>query len=122
MKAYVFTMKEDVCSANGKTESQKQEVLKVLTHYGTIEDYDSVVAKERMKYQEVIDNQRGQLEAIKDQELTDDEIDMVKAYRSAKNTVVVKHVAVEEECRQTIKKLEDTLNQFKTKIIAVVGE
>ena len=122
MKAYVFTMKEDICSANGKTESQKQEVLKVLNHYGTVEDFEQVVAADRAKYQAVIDNQLKQINAIKDQELTDDEIAMVVAYRNAKSGVVAKHIAVENECRQTITKLEDTLNQFKTKIIAVVGE
>ena len=122
MKVFVFTLKEDVCSANGKTEAQKQEMLTVLSHYGTVEDFDAVMNNERAKYQSVIDNQRKQLEAIKDQELTDDEIAMVKAYRMARSGVVAKHEAVEQECRQTIAKLEDTLSQFKTKIAAVIGE
>lgn len=122
MKAYVFTIKEDICSANGKTEEQKKEILNVLAHYGSLEDYDLVVNAERNKYQTVIDNQQKQLDAIKDLELTDDEVAIVSAYRTAKKGVVAKHIAVEQECRQTITKLEDTLNQFKTKIIAVVGE
>lgn len=122
MKQYVFTMKDDICNANGKTEAQRADVLKVLTHYGTVEEYDQVVASERAKYQLVIDNQTKQIEAIKDQELTDDEISMVKAYRMAKSGVVAKHEAVEQECRATIHKLEETLNSFKSKIIAVVGE
>ena len=122
MKQFVFTMKDDVCTLNNKTEAQKQEVLKVLTHYGDVEDFDDVLSKERAKYQAVIDNQTKQIEAIKDQELTDDEISIVKAYRLAKSGVVAQHVAVENECRKTIATLEDTLTQFKNKIIAVVGE
>lgn len=122
MKTYVFTVKDDICNQHGKTEQNKQELLKVLTHYGTIEDYDAVIAIERAKYQAVIDNQTKQIEAIKDQELTADEISMVKAYRAAKQGVVSQHKAVEEECRQTIAKLEETLSQFKTKILAVAGE
>jgi hypothetical protein len=115
-------MMDDVCTLNNKTEAQKQEVLKVLTHYGTVEDYDTVVASERAKYQAVIDNQTKQIEAIKDQDLTTDEMAMVKAYRVAVSGVVAEHKAVEAECRKTIDTLESTLTQFKNKIIAVVGE
>ena len=79
MKQYVFTMKDDVCSLNGKTDAQKEEVLKVLTHYGTVEDYDNVVAGERAKYQSVIDNQTKQIEAIKEQELTLDDLHFIKS-------------------------------------------
>ena len=122
MKAYVFTMMDDVCTLNNKTEEQKKEVLKVLSHYGKVENYDDVVAVERAKYQSVIDNQTKQIEAIKEQELTADEMSMVRAYRSAVSGVVAKHEAVEAECKKTITTLEETLAQFKSRIIAVVGE
>ena len=74
MKQYVFTMMDDVCTANHKTEEQKQSVLKKLAEYGTVESYDSVVAQERAKYQSVIDNQTRQIEAIHERELTDGEM------------------------------------------------
>lgn len=122
MKQFVFTMKDDVCTQNNKTEAQKQEVLKVLTHYGSVEDFDTVLATERAKYQEVIDNQTKQIEAIKDQDLTQDEMAMVKAYRIAISGVVAQHKAVEEECRKTITTLETTLTQFKGKVMALCGE
>ena len=122
MKQFVFTMLDDVCTENNKTEAQKQEVLKVLTHYGSVEDFDTVLAGERAKYQTVIDNQTKQIEAIKDQDLTADEMAMVKAYRIAISGVVAQHKAAEDECRKTIATLESTLTQFKNKIIAVVGE
>lgn len=122
MKQFVFTMMDDVCSQHNKTEAQKQEVLKVLTHYGSVEDFDTVLANERAKYQAVIDNQTKQIEAIKDQDLTDDEMSMVKAYRVAKSGVVAQHKAVEADCRKTIATLEETLTHFKNRIIAVVGE
>ena len=122
MKQYVFTMRDDICNANGKSDAQKAEMLRVLAHYGTVEDFEGVVNAERAKYQQVIDNQTRQLEAIKDQALTEDEIAMVKAYRGARSAVVSKHEAIEQECRQTIARLEETLTSFKNKIIAVVGD
>lgn len=122
MKQYVFTMMDDVCTANHKTEEQKQSVIRKLTEYGTVESYDSVVAQERAKYQSVIDNQTKQIEAIHDRELTDGEMSVVKALRLVIGNEVAKHEAVEAECRKTIETLEGTLTQFKNKIIAVVGE
>lgn len=122
MKQFVFTMKDDVCTQHNKTEAQKQEVLKVLTHYGSVEDFDAVLSTERAKYQEVIDNQTKQIEAIKEQELTQDEMAMVRAYRIAISGVVAEHKAVEADCRKTIATLEETLSQFKNRIIAIVGE
>ena len=92
MEAKVFTLMEDVCAANGKTDAQKNDLFKVLTTYGTVEDLEAVVAKERAKYQAVIDNLTRQYEAIKDQELTDDEIKMVYAYREGKASVVAEYV------------------------------
>jgi chromatin segregation and condensation protein Rec8/ScpA/Scc1 (kleisin family) len=122
MEKHVFTMMDDICNKNNKTDAQKQELLKKLLEYGEVRPFDDVLKEERAKYQEIIDNQTIQIEAIKDQELTTDEIAIVKAYRLAKSGVVAQHIAVEQECRATISKLEDTLNQFKSKIIAVVGE
>ena len=122
MKQYVFTMMDDVCTANHKTEEQKQSVIRKLTEYGTVESYDSVVAQERAKYQSVIDNQTRQIEAIHDRELTDGEMSVVKALRLVINGEVAKHEAVEAECRKTITTLEDTLTKLKSTIIAVVGE
>jgi hypothetical protein len=115
-------MMDDVCTLHNKTEEQKQELLKVLATYGKVEDFDTVLAGERAKYQSVIDNQTRQIEAIKEQELTDDEMSMVKAYRIAISGVVAKHTAIEAECRKTIDTLEGTLTQFKNRIAAVIGE
>lgn len=122
MKQYVFTMMDDVCTANHKTEEQKQELIKVLATYGKVEDFDTVLAGERAKYQSVIDNQTRQIEAIHDRELTDGEMSVVKELRLVINGEVAKHEAVEAECRKTITTLEDTLTKLKSTIIAVVGE
>ena len=122
MKKYLFTLMEDVCEAHNKDAAKQNELLSVMNHYGKIEDYEKAIAPIIAEHQGVIDNLTAQITSIKDQELTDDELAMVKAYRMAKSGVVAKHEAIEQECRQTIRKLEETLSAFKSKIIAVVGE
>ena len=121
MKKYVFTVKEDICNANNK-DSNATELLSIMSHYGTVVDYDKEVAVVKAEYQAAIDNLNAQLSAIKEQELTADEIAMIRAYRDNKNAVVSQYTA-------TIKTYEDTLNNLRAefenriaKLRAVVGE
>lgn len=122
MQQFVFTLRDDVCNANNKTEEQKQNVLKKLTEYGTVESYESVVAQERAKFQEVIDNQTKQIEAIQERELTDGEFAVVKSMRLAISGVVAKHEAVVEEYKTTVGNLENALVQLKTNVKALCGD
>ena len=43
MQKFVFTIKEDVCKVNGKDEAKQRELINVMSHYGTVEEYDKVV-------------------------------------------------------------------------------
>ena len=83
MKKYVFTIKDDVCAANGK-DVEATELLAKMKLWGDVEDYDRAVAAVRSEYQATIDGLNAQLTAIKNQELTADEIDLLNAYRACK--------------------------------------
>lgn len=85
MKKYVFTIKDDVCAANGK-DIEASELIAKMKLWGDVEDYEKVVASVRAEYQAVVDNLTAQIAAIKNQELTDDEIALLNAYRSCKKT------------------------------------
>lgn len=122
MEAKVFTLMEDVCAANGKTDAQKNDLFKVLTTYGTVEDLEAVVAKERAKYQAVIDNLTRQYEAIKDQELTDDEIKMVYAYREGKASVVAEYVEKAEAYATQLKEVKREYENRVAKIKLALDE
>lgn len=83
MKKYVFTVKEDICTANGK-DVTATNLLEKMKLYGTVEDYDTVVASVKAEYQLSLDNVKKQYQAIVDQKLTDDELKLVVAYRERK--------------------------------------
>lgn len=83
MKKYVFTIKDDVCAANGK-DIEATELLEKMKLWGDVEDYEKAVATVRAEYQATIDGLNSQLAAIKSQELTDDEINLLNAYRACK--------------------------------------
>lgn len=83
MSKYAFTFMEDVCNRNG-VNSDPTELLEKMKLRGKVEDFDSAVATVRAECQTTIDNLTAQLNAIKSQELTDDEISLLNSYRACK--------------------------------------
>lgn len=83
MKKYVFTIKDDVCAANGK-DVEATALLEKMRLWGDVEEYDHVVASVRAEYQAVVDNLTAQINAIKEQDLTADEITLLNTYRACK--------------------------------------
>lgn len=91
MQKFVFTVKDDVCTANGK-DVNATRILEVMHKYGTVEDYDAVVSGLKKEYQSVLDNVVAQNEAIKEQNLSADEIAMINAYRTQRAVAVQKYI------------------------------
>lgn len=120
MKKYVFTIKDDVCAANDK-DIEATELLAKMRLWGDVEDYDKVIAPLKAEYQGIVDNLTAQLTAIKAQELTDDEIVLLNAYRGCKGKT-------SEAFLQRITALEDQLaaisaeNQKRLAQIAAILE
>lgn len=106
MKAYVFTVKEDICAANGK-DVTATNLLEKMKLYGSVEDFDSVIAKYKAEYQLTVDNLNSQLEAIKSQKLTSDEIKLVKTYRDCK-------AATEKEAQDKIDAFAKLLDDIRS--------
>lgn len=121
MKKVVLTIKDDVCAKNGK-DVNATELLTVMSHYGTVESYDSVVAKDKAEYQATIDNLNAQLNAIKEQELTVDEIKMVKAYRENKSAVVAEYVAEAETYKSQLNAIKTEHEQRVARLKALLEE
>lgn len=92
MKKYVFTIKDDVCAANGK-DVEATELLAKMLLWGTVEEYEKATNAIRAEYQATIDGLTNQLGAIKEQELTEDEITLLRAYRACKQSNGDKYLA-----------------------------
>ena len=115
MKKVVLTIKEDVCAKNNK-DVNATELLNVMSHYGVVETYESATAKDRAESQSTIDGLKKQLEDIKEQELTDDEINIIRAYRAVKNSVVAKYTAENENLRESLRKADEKAKDMSRKI------
>ena len=121
MKKVVLTIKDDVCARNGK-DANATELLTVMSHYGTVEDFETATAKEKAEYQATIDNLSAQLNAIKEQELTADEIKMVKSYRENKSSVVSAYVAEAEQYKIQLEAVKTEHEQRVAKLKAILGD
>lgn len=122
MKQWLYTQQEDICAANGKDANKQAELLKVMTHYGTVEDFESVEKRLKAKYQAVIDNLNAQLEAIKEQNLTPDEIAIVVAYRKSVGGVVAQKDARIGELNNQLENVSQQMDDMRNRIKAVLGD
>ena len=120
MKQYVFTLSEDICNANGRDVNGK-ELLEKMTLYGTVEDFDATIAREKARYQAVIDKINEQYSSIKEQALTKDEIELVNSYRQLKqklsqskdieiDTLKKQLTNVKEESELRVKRIKELLD------------
>ncbi len=105
MKKYIFTVRDDTCVANEK-DVNATRVLEVMRTYGTVEDYDAHVAVIKQEYQDALDNVVAQNEAIKAQNLSDEEIELVNAYRMLRARAVKTYIEENEGLRQTLNEVK----------------
>lgn len=90
MTSYVFTIKEDVCLANGKTDEKIAELLKLLPTYGDLEDLEKYIATVKAPRDETIANLTAEIEAIKSLKLTRAEFKVVESLRLAVDEATAK--------------------------------
>lgn len=117
MKKYVLTIDEATCSKNNK-DVNATELLNVMAHYGTVENYETVEARVVAEHQRVNAELHKQLNDIKEQELTPDEVAMVKEYRKNKQAVIAEFDAKLKAMAETLRLGNEKLAQAKAVISA----
>lgn len=124
MEKIVFTIKEDVCVANGK-DAHAADLIAAMKKWGVVENYDDCIADIKKEYQANLDNVVKQYNEIKEQKLTPDELALVMAHRTAvqnslkgvqaenaKCKAELERIVAEQQAR--IKRVVDTLTELAT--------
>lgn len=117
MKKYVFTVKDEVCTANGK-DVNATKLLEVMRTYGVIEDYDKHVATIKAEYQAALDSVVAQNEAIKEQNLSAEEIELVNEYRKLRAKATQSYI---NENSALKKQLSDIRAENETRISKIAA-
>ena len=123
MKKYVFTIKDDVCVANGK-DVEATELLSKMRLWGEVEDYDTAISAVRAEYENIVTNLTTQLteKEAQDLHLTEDEIRLNELFRELKSIVVARYV---DEAESYKSELADIKREFERKVAmlkAVLGD
>ena len=106
MKKYVFTIKDDVCLANGK-DVEASELLAKMKLWGDVEDYDRAISAVKAEYQSTVDNLTTQIQAMEAHNLTAYEMPLLIAIRKFATDIT-------EGYKVRINDLEHTLDDIKT--------
>ena len=124
MKKYVFTIKDDVCAANGK-DVEATELLAKMRLWGDVEDYEKVLAPVCAEYQGMVDNLTAQVNAIKAQELTPDEIVLLNSYRDCKSATgeaYEKRICGLEQCLEDVRVASKKRAEQIAQLVAELAE
>lgn len=81
MTKYVFTVREDIMLERGKDTEKLSMLLTKMREYGTIEDYDSVIAKVTAEGADELARFKTQYETVKLRDVSDDEAEIVNKVR-----------------------------------------
>ena len=120
-KKFVFTIQEDICLKNDKPVDAV-ELLKVMSSYGTVVSYDEAISVVKAEDQKIIDGLTAQVTAIKDLNLTEDEVFLVNAYRSLKAEKERKLIAENEMLSNKLLETQEIFNTTMGKIQAIVNK
>lgn len=115
MKKVVFTVKDDVCARNGK-DANATDLLNVMANYGTVESYDTVVAKITAEQSAIINGLNQKLAVMEENSATEAELPALKAIREV---VAASVNVVKDENNQLKESLRKADEKAKNLSIAI---
>ena len=80
MKTFVVTVMDDVCAKNNR-DPEATSLIEAARTFGKVETLDAVMAAERTKYEGIIRNLREQLDATAESNVTEAELEVLRAIR-----------------------------------------
>jgi hypothetical protein len=124
MKQYAITFMEDVATANGRNSDPTDFIAEAKLR-GKVEDFNEAVNGIRAEYQKTIDNLTIQLNAIKAQELTPDEIVLLNTYRDCKSATgetYQKRIDSLEQCLEDVRISSKKRAEQIAQLVAEIAE
>ena len=122
VKEYAVIITEDIMSANNKTEDMLPDVIQRLGHYGKVIPLSDYTKAKSDEYQATIDALTSQLDRIVDQDLSVDEMKIVKTYRENKTEVVAEYLAEVEKYKSELEGIRREFELKTAKLKAILGE
>lgn len=122
MRKVVLTIREDICNANGKTEENVNLLVEKMALYGTVTDFDHDVANIKGEYQDNLNKLTAQLNAIKANELTSDEVYMLNAIRKVKSEICAEKDAEIAKYVDVVAGIQNRMKDMIKNVVNAVSE
>jgi hypothetical protein len=110
MKKVVFTVKDDVCARNNK-DPNATELFSVMNHYGTVESFDTVMARATAEQNAIINGLNQKIAVMEDNSVTELELPALKALRdvvaTSVNVVKDENVKLRDDLRKADEKAKN---------------
>ena len=122
MEKIVFTIREDMCDQNVKTPTMVAALKETMSKYGTLVPYDTDVAKLKQEYQDNIDALTKQLDAIRANDLNENEINLVNCFRVLCTKIHAESEKTEQQLRDALDKANKKLAETRSLIQSVIDK
>lgn len=106
MKKVVFTVKDDVCARNGK-DPNATDLFAVMCHYGTIESYDTVIAKVSAEQNSIIVGLNQKISSMEQSSAAEIELPVLRAIRDLVDASVSIVKDENAQLKESLKKADE---------------
>lgn len=115
MKKVVFTVKDDVCARNGK-DPNATDLFAVMGHYGTIESYDTVIAKVAAEQNSIIVGLNQKISSMEQSSAAEVELPVLRAIRDLVDASVSIVKDENAQLKESLKKADEKAKNLSVAI------
>lgn len=115
MKKVVFTVKDDVCARNGK-DPNATDLFAVMGHYGTIESYDTVIAKVAAEQNSIIVGLNQKISSMEQSSAAEAELPVLRAIRDLVDASVSIVKDENAQLKESLKKADEKAKNLSVAI------
>lgn len=115
MKKVVFTVKDDVCARNGK-DPNATDLFAVMGHYGTIESYDTVIAKVSAEQNSIIVGLNQKIASMEQSSAAEVELPVLRAIRDLVDASVSIVKDENAQLKESLKKADEKAKNLSVAI------
>jgi hypothetical protein len=120
MKKIVITIQDDICAKNGR-DPEATALIEAARSFGKVEPWETAIAAEKATYQAVINNLRTEMEAISENSVTPEELEVLRVIRRKTANETAHYEAVIAERDAQLKSIQAENENRNAQIKSILG-
>lgn len=120
MKKIVITIQDDVCAKNGR-DPEATALIEAARSFGKVESWETAIAAEKATYQAVINNLRTEMEAISENGVTAEELEVLRVLRRKSANETAHYEAIISERDAQLRTIQAENENRAAQIKSILG-